>query len=155
VCWAQEAAALPFAALTAWRALEGAAGLREARRGRHTPRARVAAFAPTHTPSHACVRSQQGESLLVLGAGGAVGLAAVQLARAWGAGRVCATARARSAARVAAAGGGDESAVADADAPLASEAQRLGWPQFDVVLDTGAFPRSLALPKHTRTQAMR
>jgi NADPH2:quinone reductase len=77
----------------------------------------------------------------VLGAGGAVGLAAVQLARAWGAGRVCATARARSAGRVAAAAGGDADAVADADAPLASEAQRLGWAPFDVVLDTGARAR--------------
>jgi len=68
----------------------------------------------------------------VLGAGGAVGGAAVQLARAWGC-RVSATARPRSAARVAALGA---DSVADADAPLRDEAQRLGWGPFDVALDT-------------------
>ena len=70
--------------------------------------------------------------MLVLGAGGAVGGAAVQLARAWGC-RVYATARQRSAARVAALGA---ESVADADAPLRDEARRLGWPAFDAALDT-------------------
>lgn len=51
---AQEAAAIPFVALTAWEALR-----------------RVA-------------RAEKGQRLLVLGGGGAVGGAAVQLARAWG-----------------------------------------------------------------------
>ncbi len=76
----------------------------------------------------------------MLGAGGAVGGAAVQLARAWGC-RVCATARPRSAQRVAELlGGGDAAAAALADGtvPLAEEARRLGWAPFDVVLDTGA-----------------
>ncbi len=72
--------------------------------------------------------------MLVLGAGGAVGGAAVQLARAWGC-RVCATAGARSAERVLAYGA---RSVADSRAPLADEARRLGWAPFDVVLDTGA-----------------
>jgi NADPH:quinone reductase-like Zn-dependent oxidoreductase len=80
----------------------------------------------------ACRCRAQGESLLVLGAGGAVGGAAVQLARAWGC-RVHATARPRSAARVAALGA---ESVADADAPLRDEARRLGWPAFDAALDT-------------------
>ena len=74
----------------------------------------------------------QGESLLVLGAGGAVGGAAVQLAAAWGC-RVHATARQRSAGRVAEYGA---ASVADADAPLRDEAKRLGWPAFDAALDT-------------------
>ena len=82
--------------------------------------------------AHCVVAAPQGESLLVLGAGGAVGGAAVQLAAAWGC-RVHATARQRSAARVAAYGA---ASVADADAPLRDEAKRLGWPAFDTALDT-------------------
>ena len=102
----QEAAALPFAALTAWRALEGCAGL------------------------------GTGESLLVLGAGGAVGAAAVQLALSWGA-LPHVTCRPRSAARLTALGA---LSAGDADAELTSEALRLGWPRFDVVLDAVGSP---------------
>lgn len=70
--------------------------------------------------------------MLVLGAGGAVGAAAVQLALSWGA-LPHVTCRPRSAARLTALGA---LTAGDADTELAAEALRLGWPRFDVVLDT-------------------
>jgi NADPH:quinone reductase-like Zn-dependent oxidoreductase len=98
------AAALPFAALTAWRALRRAA------------------------PA-----SLRGKTVLVLGAGGAVGSAAVQIAVAEGAAEVHASSGAHSCSRIAAYGA---STVGDSAAALPDIATQLGWPRFDVVLDT-------------------
>lgn len=94
-----EAAAIPFAALTAWRALKGTAQVKE------------------------------GKKVLVLGGGGSVGLAAIQLARAAGCQITC-TCGKRSMDRVLEAG-----AEHTVDYTSENLRDKLGG-RFDAILDT-------------------
>ncbi|EFJ13796.1 hypothetical protein SELMODRAFT_121667 [Selaginella moellendorffii] len=94
-----EAAAIPFAALTAWRALWSTA------------------------------RMKSGQKVLIMGGGGAVGLAAIQLARAAGC-SVAATCGKRSCSRV-----GEAGAELIVDYTSENTREQLTW-RFDAVLDT-------------------
>ncbi|TVU35089.1 hypothetical protein EJB05_16958 [Eragrostis curvula] len=100
-----EASAIPFAALTAWRALHGTA------------------------------RISEGQRVLVIGGGGAVGLAAVQLAVAAGCG-VSATCGAQSIERVM--GAGAEQAIDY----TAEDTESAVKGKFDAVLDTIGVPET-------------
>ncbi|NP_001267731.1 reticulon-4-interacting protein 1, mitochondrial-like [Setaria italica] len=100
-----EASAIPFAALTAWRALHGTA------------------------------RISEGQRVLVIGGGGAVGLAAVQLAVAAGCG-VSATCGSQSIERVM--GAGAEQAIDY----TAEETEAAVKGKFDAVLDTIGVPET-------------
>lgn len=103
----EEASAIPFAALTAWRALFATGELKE------------------------------GERVLIMGGGSAVGTAAAQLALAKGC-HVAATCGPRSRARLASLG---VDQVADytasgRDGSVGAVARSEGWAPFDVALDT-------------------
>ncbi|XP_062221593.1 uncharacterized protein LOC133920944 isoform X2 [Phragmites australis] len=100
-----EASAIPFAALTAWRALHGTA------------------------------RISEGQRVLVIGGGGAVGLAAVQLAVAVGCG-VSATCGAQSIERVM--GAGAEQAIDY----TTEDTESVVKGKFDAVLDTIGVPET-------------
>ncbi|XP_066381429.1 uncharacterized protein [Miscanthus floridulus] len=100
-----EASAIPFAALTAWRALHGTA------------------------------RISEGQRVLVIGGGGAVGLAAVQLAVAAGCG-VSATCGTQSIERVT--GAGAEQAIDY----TAEDTEAAVKGKFDAVLDTIGVPET-------------
>jgi len=100
-----EASAIPFAALTAWRALHGTA------------------------------RISEGQRVLVIGGGGAVGLAAVQLAVTAGCG-VSATCGAQSIERVR--GAGAEQAIDY----TAEDTEAAVKGKFDAVLDTIGVPET-------------
>ncbi|RLM94241.1 reticulon-4-interacting protein 1 [Panicum miliaceum] len=105
IAMSQEASAIPFAALTAWRALHGTA------------------------------RISEGQRVLVIGGGGAVGLAAVQLAVAAGCG-VSATCGAQSIERVT--GAGAEQAIDY----TAEDTEAAVKGKFDAVLDTIGIPET-------------
>lgn len=101
----EDAITLGIAGLTAWLSLSNAAGIK------------------------------QGEHVLVLGAGGAVGGLAVQAARLLGAGRVIAASRSAAGIQKALEGGADAGVILDDSVDLGQKYQAAAGGRIDIVLD--------------------